>query len=251
VAGVAILVSETPHVFQLDFGANGYYGYEVMDTCRPLPELETGDPDLSILAYLECVDATFRAYSEKVEGADYATTFDYLAFHTPFAGMVKGAHRNAMRKFKRAQADDIERDFQRRVGPSLAYCVEVGNVYSATLYLALCGLIDHAHMERPSRVGMFSYGSGCASEFYSGVIGPESAERLKAFRIGERLAGREYLDMDSYDRLLDLNMEWMFGVQDKAVNHEPYRDLYEKQFAGRGLLVLKDVKGFHRTYEWS
>lgn len=251
VAAVAMLVSDTPHIFKLDHGASGYYGYEVMDTCRPLPELETGDPDLSILAYLECVEATFRAYSEKVEGVDYAATFDLLAFHTPFAGMVKGAHRNAMRKFNKAAAAEIEKDFQRRVAPSLRYCVEVGNVYSATLYLALCGLIDHASLDRPSRVGLFSYGSGCASEFYSGVVSPDSRRRLGAMRIAERLASRQYLDMDRYDRILDLNMEWMFGVQDKTVNHEPYRDLYEKQFAGKGLLVLKEVKGFHRNYEWS
>ncbi|HEX4019707.1 MAG TPA: hydroxymethylglutaryl-CoA synthase [Acidobacteriaceae bacterium] len=251
VAAVAMLVSDAPHILKLDHGASGYYGYEVMDTCRPLPELETGDPDLSVLAYLECVEATFRAYCERVEGADYASTFDYLGFHTPFAGMVKGAHRNAMRKFKKAPAAEIDSDFQRRVAPSLRYCVEVGNVYSATLYLALCGLIDHAPLNRPSRVGMFSYGSGCASEFYSGIITPESRRRLAAMHIAERLAERQYLDIDHYDRILDLNMEWIFGVQNKKVDHTPYRDLYDRQFAGRGLLVLKEVKGFHRTYEWS
>ena len=32
---VAMIVSEKPVVFQVDVGANGYYGYEVMDTCRP------------------------------------------------------------------------------------------------------------------------------------------------------------------------------------------------------------------------
>ena len=32
---VAMLISDTPHVFQIDVGASGYYGYEVMDTCRP------------------------------------------------------------------------------------------------------------------------------------------------------------------------------------------------------------------------
>ena len=222
-----------------------------MDTCRPLPELETGDPDLSVLAYLECVEATFRAYCERVEGADYASTFDFLGFHTPFAGMVKGAHRNAMRKFMKAPAAKIDADFQRRVAPSLSYCVEVGNVYSATLYLALCGLIDHAPLSRPSRVGMFSYGSGCSSEFYSGVITPESRRRLAGMRIAERLATRQYLDIDRYDRILDLNMEWIFGVQNEKIDHTPYRDLYDLQFAGRGLLVLKEVKGFHRTYEWS
>jgi len=252
VAAVAMLVGDQPHIMKLDHGASGYYGHEVMDTCRPLPELETGDPDLSILAYLECMEASFRAYADKVEGVDYATTFDLLAFHTPFAGMVKGAHRNAMRKFKNISgAAEIESDFQRRVSPSLRYCVEVGNVYSATLYLALCSLIDHVTLDRPSRVGLFSYGSGCASEFYSGVVMPDARQRLRAMRIGEKLTARKYLDMDRYDQIVDLNMEWIFGVQDKIVNHDTYRDIYESQFAGKGLLVLKEIKGFHRTYAWS
>src|SRR5947209_18593867 len=30
---VALLVSERPQILQIDIGANGYYGYEVMDTC--------------------------------------------------------------------------------------------------------------------------------------------------------------------------------------------------------------------------
>ncbi len=251
VAAVAMLVSDTPAIFALDHGASGCYGYEVMDTCRPLPELETGDPDLSILAYLECVEATFKAYGDRVDGADYASTFDYLAFHTPFAGMVKGAHRHAMRKFTRTAAPQVEQDFQRRVAPSLRYCVEVGNVYSATVYLALCSLIDHAALERPSRVGVFSYGSGCSSEFYSGVVTPDAAVRVGRMGLARHLAARRQLSMDRYDALLDLNMEWIFGVQDKVVDLSPFRDLYDELFAGQGLLVLKEVKGFHRVYGWS
>src|SRR3954471_19909341 len=49
---VAMLVSDRPHIFQIDIGANGYYGYEVMDTCRPAPDKEAGDADLSLLSYL-------------------------------------------------------------------------------------------------------------------------------------------------------------------------------------------------------
>jgi 3-hydroxy-3-methylglutaryl CoA synthase len=40
-------------------------------------------------------------YAKKVPQADFLDSFDYLAFHTPFAGMVKGAHRTMMRKFKK------------------------------------------------------------------------------------------------------------------------------------------------------
>ena len=49
---------------------------------------------------------------KKVEGVDYHTTFDYLAFHTPFAGMVKGAHRKIMRsRYPNFTPNQIEDDF--------------------------------------------------------------------------------------------------------------------------------------------
>src|SRR6185436_9053818 len=60
---VAMLVSETPHILALDLGANGYHSYEVMDTCRPAVRLETGDPDLSLLSYLDCLEHSYADYT--------------------------------------------------------------------------------------------------------------------------------------------------------------------------------------------
>src|SRR5205814_172965 len=113
---------------------------------------------------------------------DFKTTFDYLAFHTPFAGMVKGAHRTMMRRFTRSMSEEIDADFERRVSPSLRYCVEVGNLYSGSLYLALCGVVAHRDHEAERRVGMYSYGSGCSSEFFSGVISEGARQRLGEMR---------------------------------------------------------------------
>jgi len=251
VGAVAILVSNKPAVMELDFGAAGYYSYEVMDTCRPLPELELGDADLSLLSYLDCLENSYKAYENRVEGVHFQNTFDYLAFHTPFAGMVKGAHRKMMRQLLRAKPDEIEADYQRRVEPSLGYCVQVGNIYSATLYLALSGLIDHAELNGFKRIGLFSYGSGCSSEFYSGIINSRSESVLSEMKIQEKLSNRYELNMEEYDKLLDLNMEWMFGIQNKEVDISGFSEIYEHFFEGRNLLVLKEVKDFHRKYAWS
>jgi polyketide biosynthesis 3-hydroxy-3-methylglutaryl-CoA synthase-like enzyme PksG len=251
VGAIAALVSDRTDILEFDFGATGYYSYEVMDTFRPLPEIETGDPDLSLLSYLDCLENCYQMYKEKVEGVEFREIFDYLAFHTPFPGMVKGAHRKMMRDLYKASPQVIETDFQRRVMPSLIYCAQVGNVYSATLYLALCSLIDHFEDQGMKRVGLFSYGSGCSSEFYSGTITPRSKLTLHEMRIGEELGRRLYLNMDQYDRLLDLNMQWTFGIKDKEVDFADFADLYERFFEGRGLLVLKRVQNFHREYTWS
>ncbi|MEJ2691596.1 MAG: hydroxymethylglutaryl-CoA synthase [Candidatus Thiodiazotropha sp.] len=248
---VAILVSNTPDILELDWGATGQYSFEVMDTCRPIPELETGDPDLSLLSYLDCLDNSYLAYQNKVEGVSLQHTFDYLAFHTPFAGMVKGGHRKLMRQVTKSSPEIIEADFERRVAPSLTYCTQVGNVYSATLYLALCGLIDSADLGEFSRIGLFSYGSGCSSEFYSGIVTSESQQKLKRMQIDARLTGRRELQISEYDRILDLNAEWAFGIKDKEVDVTDFGDIYGEYFEGKGLLVLKRVKNYHREYALS
>jgi polyketide biosynthesis 3-hydroxy-3-methylglutaryl-CoA synthase-like enzyme PksG len=252
VAATALLISDEPEIFELDFGKNGCYGYEVMDTCRPEPNIETGDPDLSLLSYLDCLENSFKNYCKRAPGTNFQSSFDYLAFHTPFAGMVRGGHRAMMRKFLQAPPNIAEVDFEKRVKPSLKYCVEVGNVYSATLYLALCGLIDSADIsDNPKTVGLFSYGSGCSSEFYSGRITKASQDKLRQMQIAKHLQDRYKLSMAEYDQILDISLEWMFGIKNKQVNNIPYQHIYDRHIAGKGYLTLKSVKEYERMYIWS
>jgi len=248
---VAMLVSDRPNLLEIDPGASGRHSYEVMDVCRPLAELETGDPDLSLLSYLDCLEKSFQQYATTVDGADFRTTFDYFAFHTPFAGMVRGAHRRMMRKFAKAAPAEIESDFTKRLAPSLTYCTEVGNIYAGTVFLALAGVIHGAELGASSRVGMFSYGSGCSSEFFSGLIPGTAPSSLAQMNIGPELDRRVRLDVARYDQILDLNAEWPFGVKDKVVDCGPFADLHEQFFAGKGLLTLTAIKNYHREYAFS
>lgn len=246
---VALLVSETPYVYQADVGANGYYGYEVMDTCRPVPDSEAGDSDLSLMSYLDCCEQAFLEYQRRVEGADYRDAFQYLSFHTPFGGMVKGAHRKMMRKFGRASAAEIDDDFRRRVAPGLSYCQRVGNIMGATVFLSLAGTIDRGEFEQPKRVGVFSYGSGCCSEFYSGVVTLEGQARQRRFDIGGGLARRHELSMDQYDRLLGVSKMVEFGTRNVRVDADVMPGVPVGR-AGSRQLILKEIREFHRKYEW-
>jgi len=248
---IAMLISDQPEILEIDFGANGYYSYEVMDSCRPTADIETGDSDLSLLAYLDCLEHSFMAYANRVEGADFVDTFDYLAFHTPFPGMVKGAHRTMMRKLKAAPSTLSDADFERRVRPSLAYCAEVGNIYSATLYLALCSLIDSVDLPAPKRVGLYSYGSGCCAEFFSGILAANAKVKLAGLHKGDSLKSRYELSVQEYDNLLDQALEWPFGTRDKEVNTLAYQEIYDGVMANQGLLVLRKITNYHREYEWS
>jgi polyketide biosynthesis 3-hydroxy-3-methylglutaryl-CoA synthase-like enzyme PksG len=246
---VALLVGEQPSVFQVDAGANGYYGYEVMDTCRPLPDSEAGDADLSLSSYLDCCERAFQEYQKRVTAADYRQSFHYLVFHTPFGGMVKGAHRTMMRKTAGARPPEIEADFERRVAPGLVYCQRVGNIMGATMFLSLASTIDNAGFDTPRRVGCFSYGSGCCSEFYSGVVSPRGRDLQRRFGIESRLNERYRLSMEEYDALIEASQAVKFGTR----NVKPDLGLLPDAIAscrGKERLFLEEIREFHRIYRW-
>ncbi|MDQ4039347.1 MAG: hydroxymethylglutaryl-CoA synthase family protein [Actinomycetota bacterium] len=245
---VAMLVSDTPHVFQIDVGASGYYGHEVMDTCRPLPDSEAGNADTSLLSYLDCCENAFREYQRRVGDVDFAGTFGYLAFHTPFGGMVKGAHRNLMRKFVKARPAAIEEDFERRMHPGLTYCQRVGNIMGATTMLSLASTIDNADLASPQRIGVFSYGSGCCSEFFSGVSHRDGQDRLRARGIEKQLDARYELSMDEYELLLEANRAVKFGTRNTTLDTDVVGQA--RRSLGREHLYLKRINEFHREYEW-
>ncbi len=247
---VAMLISESPYVFQVDAGANGYYGYEVMDTCRPVPDSEAGDADLSLLSYLDCCEQSFLEYRKRVTSADYRETFQYLAFHTPFGGMVKGAHRTMMRKMAQAKPFEIEADFDKRVMPGMIYCQRVGNIMGATSFLSLASTIDQGRFDSPKRIGCFSYGSGCCSEFYSGVVTAEGQERLQRFGIERQLNERYQLSMDEYEALLKGSGVVKFGTRNVKLDFQLIPEALAS-CRGKERLFLEEIRDFHREYRWN
>lgn len=247
---VAMLISEMPYIFQIDVGASGYYGFEVMDTCRPTPDSETGDADLSLLSYLECCENAYLNYQKKVKDVDYVDSFSYLAFHTPFGGMVKGAHRNMMRKFAHAKPPEIECDFNRRVTPGLTFCQKVGNIMGATMALSLVSTIHCGTFESPQRIGCFSYGSGCCSEFFSGVATKEGQDLVRGLRLDDHLRDRHELSMNEYDEILQGSNAVRFGTRNVAFDAE-FLSGIRGNVKGERRLYLKSIREFHREYEWT
>jgi len=199
---------------------------------------------------MSCLEESYEHYCELVDGVDQST-FRFLVLHTPFAGMVKSAHRRLVRKFSQLPGAQLESDFARRIEPSLQFCMQVGNVYSAALYLALCSLIEHGEFTTAERIGLFSYGSGCASEFYSGVISLDGVRRVRRLGISAAIADRWALTMPEYERISDLSLQRMAGVQDLDPDPSPYEHILDAKFAGKGLLVLERISNFHRRYRWT
>lgn len=247
---VAVLVSDRPRLWRVDPGAYGNHAFEVMDTCRPGPDNEAGDADLSLMAYLDCCEQAYRDYARRVEGADLRHSFDYLCFHTPFGGMVKGAHRQLLRKVCKASSQEIDADFERRLVPSLLFGQRLGNTAGASVLLALAGTLEAGDFSAPRRLGLFSYGSGCCSEFFSGVADARGQQLLRRQGIPAALDRRQRLSMEEYETLLKGGEVIRFGTRDARLNHQLIPSVWPAFEAGRHL-VLDRVEAYHREYRWA
>ncbi len=240
---VAMFVGDRPSVLALDPGAHGVFGFEVADTCRPVVGGEMGAPSTSLLAYLDALIRSYEEY-ERVVGVNLEDAFSYLVFHTPFPGMVIGAHRHLIRKKLGWSSKRIAEDLQARVAPSIEFGAEVGNLYSGALYLGLCSLLEHGNITTPVRIGMYSYGSGCCAEFFSGVISGSAAHEFRSRGYREQMESRKPLTVEQFDSVSAAAAASGFGAR----NHQPdtqssfYRALYRECFEGHGLLALREVR---------
>lgn len=247
----AVLLGTEARVLGLDLGAFGLHSFQTLDSARPGPTFDIADSDRSLFAYLDCLSNSFRDYTQRVEGADFAETFDYLAFHTPFAGMVRAAHRKLTREFAKERLPGVDADFAARVAPSLVYPAMVGNLCSGSVYLALASLLDNGDVADGARVGLYSYGSGCSSEFFSGVADDASAETVGRMRIRDQLDARVDLTFAEYDGLLEQNRLCLVPDPDRAIDVEACRPILDRFGLDRDLLIYTGTKDYGRTYAWA
>jgi hydroxymethylglutaryl-CoA synthase len=208
---VALLVSTHPDLLALDLGVAGTSSTHVFDFWRPLGRREAVvDGHYSIDCYLEALAGSYRDWRTKAEarevvrrGASSLPSEELAAigYHVPFCKMAKKAHA----RLRRCDLDDVlgafdeareEREgaasFERQVAASLTLCARVGNIYTGSLYLGFAGMLQGGAAELVGkRVGLFSYGSGCASEFFSGVVGKNAAQRIERAKLHEVIGSRE------------------------------------------------------------
>ena len=207
---------------------------------------------------MDALEGSFQDYGRRVressgDEVDYERYFAYLVFHTPFAGITFQAHRtlsNLGREVKRKKAE-LQESFKSRVFPSLRYSQRLGSTYGASNYAGLCSVVAGAERLDPGgRIGLFAYGSGAIGEFYSGLIGPEARELVGAMGIDAALDARREVSVEEYETIEkareaaveSANVQPDFGILD---------GWYDTFYAGKGYLVLRGVKDFYRTYEWS
>jgi hydroxymethylglutaryl-CoA synthase len=227
---VAMLVSDQPELLALDRRLNGFYSSDVHDFWRPLGHREAlVDGQYSIECYLDAVAGAYRMWRDHAAERGIVRPEERLAseqlarivYHVPFCKMAQKAHfqlrqcdlQDALRQRRDSEDPPIEdpngfASFQRQVAPSLMLPARVGNTYTAALYFGLASLL-HAEGKKlgGERIGLFSYGSGCSSEFYSGVVGRRAAEVIARAELDAVLAQRMRIDAAEYERIMRLSSE--------------------------------------------
>ena len=215
---VAMLVGRDPRALVLD-DHSGTYAGNVHDFWRPLDRREAiVDGKYSVECYLDALAGALAAYRalERPALAPDETLTDRLArllYHTPFPKMAVKAHRRLVEldwRAARARWAAVEGRFDAEaaashralVAPGLEAVARIGNTYTASLYLCLAALIEaEGRALAGRRLGLFSYGSGCCAEFFTGIVSPAVGAVADA-GVAALLGARTFVDVDAYERLM-------------------------------------------------
>lgn len=188
---VAFTVSSDPRLLDMDPEA-GFYADDVMDFWRPnyLSEAQV-DGKYSTLIYIKALLESWKQYA--AESGRTLSDFTRFCYHIPFTRMAEKAHQ----KLAKGTSDD---ELKKAIGESLVYSRQAGNCYSASLYVGLASLFDNAAEDLGGkRIGLYSYGSGCVGEFFSGVVQKNYRDALFADAHRQMLAGRTELTFQQYE----------------------------------------------------
>src|SRR5438128_593091 len=209
---VAMLVGAEPQALVLD-EETGTYADNVYDFWRPIGRREAlVDGKYSVECYLTALAGAFTAYRAGEQpalgpGEGLADRLARLLYHTPFPKMAMKAHRRLVEVDGHAAGRAVEDDraaasYRTQAAPGLAAVARVGNTYTASLYLCLAALLEaEGRTLAGKRLGLFSYGSGCCAEFFTGGV-PEGVEAVADAGVGALLAGRSFIDVPAYERLI-------------------------------------------------
>jgi 3-hydroxy-3-methylglutaryl CoA synthase len=248
---LSLAAGDVPRILDVE-AASGYACKEVYDVARPTATSEWGDAVLSLSAYLDLVEASWENYRLATGRTEpLGDQFRYMLYHTPLVSLAERAHRALLEldSFD-VTDDDVQNSFDRMVRPALSLAGQLANTYSGSVYTLLAGLLEAQDVAPGTRLGLFSYGSGSASELYSGLIGADACAVVASRRIREHLAARRSVSVAEYEALV-VEGERCLTSAAYTPPRNTLAGLYDAAYAGQGRLVLTGIENHYRTYAWS
>jgi hydroxymethylglutaryl-CoA synthase len=200
-AAAAIVLSANPRVLAIE-PEFGVAAEDVMDFWRPnyLHEALV-EGKYSSKLYLTMLEKSWEQYAAKSQRgfSDHA----YFCYHVPVPRLVEKAHHSLV---KLTGVNLPEETWMKQIESGLQYGRQIGNSYTAALYVALTSLLDNTEEDLThKRIGFYSYGSGCVAEYFSGVVQPGYRAALHTAYHKELLVSRKKLNYDEYEALFNFN----------------------------------------------
>ncbi|MFV0557065.1 MAG: hydroxymethylglutaryl-CoA synthase [Enterococcus sp.] len=193
---VAMLISSNPQILALE-DDNVMHTQDIYDFWRPTGhDYPLVDGPLSNSTYIDSFVKVWQQH-KKVTGLDLAD-YQALAFHIPYTKMGK----KALLSILDDQTPSEQERILTRYEESIAYSRRVGNLYTGSLYLGLISLLENStSLQAGNRIGLFSYGSGAVSEFFSGTLVNGFEHALKADYHQALLNQRQQLSVAKYEEI--------------------------------------------------
>lgn len=244
----AALISDNPKIVEYHPEHKGTWTTDIYDTFRPSAVAEVGNNEVSLFSYMDAVQGAYEDYMRYAGPTDFDKDFAYFVYHTPFPGIAFQAHRTLTRENAPKKKAELKQDFENRVIPALAYSRRVGSTYGTSNLTGLAALVNHAADVEGKQIALFAYGSGAIGEFYSGTVLPGARAELAKMNIDAKLDQRRKCSVEEYEMLENLR-ETYIENPNFVPDYSILDGWYKKHYEGSGLLVLKGVKDWYRTYE--
>ena len=251
-AATAALVSSNPQIVEFELQKKGTWTTDIYDTFRPSAQAEVGNNEVSLFSYMDAATGSYANYLEHAgEAVDFDTSFKYFVYHTPFPGIAFQAHRTLSRDHAPKKKQELREDFEKRVTPALEFASRVGSTYGTSNFTGLASVIVNSKdIKAGDRLAFFAYGSGAIGEFYSGIVQSGAKAALAAMNIHDKLDQRRRCSVAEYELIENLRETYI-----ENPNFSPDLNIlegwYKKHYEGSGLLVLKGVKDWYRTYDFA
>ena len=229
---VAMILSANPRILAIE-PESGIHSEDVMDFWRPnYREEALVDGKYSCELYLKLLQKTWDQYHAR-SGRQFSD-HQLFCYHVPVPRLVEKAHHN-LAKWAEVPSADKKR-LEAMIHAGLIYPRVVGNCYSAALYLSILSTLENIPEDLGgTRLGLYSYGSGCTAEFFSAVVQPGYQQQMHSVAHQALLAQREALTYAQYECFY----QFATPTDGSAISIEPVQ---------KGRFRLAEIRQHKRIY---
>ena len=198
---ISMLIKADPQILTINKGHSSY-SEDINDFWRPNDSaVAVVDGKYSKNVYLDFFKQTFTTYRKQT--GIKTSDFTALLYHLPFVKMGFKANEWAITDLDEKAKKRLTENFT----AAARYGKEVGNIYTASLYLSLLSLLENAKLPANAKIGLFSYGSGAMGEFYSGQIIEGYEKNLHTNADQTMINRRQKLTIPEYEQIFNQSLE--------------------------------------------